>query len=125
MKLRVARHTKDIDSIIDFYINILGIDFLGEFKNHEGYDGVFIGIKNKDWHLEFTASNEKPIHNSDEDDLLVFYCTLDQYLTLQKKFQERNINPVKAKNPYWNNNGLVYLDPDGFRVVISVSKFED
>lgn len=80
MRFRVARHTNNIDSIINFYRNILGLEILGEFKNHDNYDGVFLGFKNKDWHLEFTVSDEKPIHNFDDDDLLVFYCdSQDEY----------------------------------------------
>ena len=43
------------------------------FKNHNTYNGVFLGLQNKDWHLEFTESNEKVNHHSDKDDLLVFY----------------------------------------------------
>ena len=43
MKLRVARHTNDLDKIEAFYINILGFERLGGFQNHNNYDGVFIG----------------------------------------------------------------------------------
>ncbi|MFN8576725.1 MAG: VOC family protein [Candidatus Sericytochromatia bacterium] len=123
MKFRVARHTNNIDSIINFYRNILGLEILGEFKNHDNYDGIFLGFKNKDWHLEFTVSNEKPIHNFDDDDLLVFYCdSQDEYQVIKDRFRKNHIEEVQAKNPYWNLNGITYLDPDGFRVVISLTQ---
>ncbi|MGV0927764.1 MULTISPECIES: hypothetical protein [Empedobacter] len=26
---------------------------------------------------------------------------------------------MKSKNPYWNDNGISFLDPDGFAVIVS------
>ncbi|MGV0964542.1 hypothetical protein [Empedobacter falsenii] len=42
MQFRVARHTNQIKGIKDFYIKVLNFDILGEFQNHNGYDGIFI-----------------------------------------------------------------------------------
>jgi len=44
MKFRIARHTKDLNRIIDFYGRILGLKVLGEFKDYQNYNGVFLGI---------------------------------------------------------------------------------
>ena len=85
MKLRVARHTKDLQPLINFYTTILGLEIIGEFKDHNNYDGVFMGIKNTSWHLEFTVSGEQPDHHPDEDDLLVFYAgSLSQFELIKK-----------------------------------------
>lgn len=123
MNLRVARHTSNLESIIHFYKNILGLDILGEFKNHNDYDGVFLGKENMSWHLEFTVSNLKPDHKPDEDDLLVFYINNPQeYSALKEKFKDNGIEEIIPKNPYWQENGVNYLDPDGFGIIISVIK---
>lgn len=120
MKLRTARHTANLQPIIDFYCGVLDLEILGEFHNHDGYDGVFIGNRGSDWHLEFTVSSEKPQHEPDDDDLLVFYAESDaEFEHLVGQFSSNNIEPVAAKNPYWNANGKTYTDPDGFRIVIS------
>jgi len=120
MNFRAARHTTDLKQIINFYCNILGLKVLGDFKDHDQYDGVFIGIPGKDWHLEFTISNENPKHQPDEDDLLVFYTENEiEFETLRVKFKSNNIPEIEAKNPYWATNGQTYLDPDGFRIVIA------
>lgn len=63
MIFRNARHTHNLNSIIKFYTTILKLEVLGNFKNHNGYDGVFLGKENTDWHLEFTSRNEKKILN--------------------------------------------------------------
>ena len=120
MKFRVARHTNDLQRLVDFYSLIPGMEIIGEFKNHSGYDGVFLGIKNSDWHLEFTVSTDLPKHHTDEDDQLVFYVeTEKQFDSIAEKFRQNNIAETESKNPYWTLNGKTYTDPDGFRIVIT------
>lgn len=122
MKLRVARHTTNLQPIIGFYCGLLGLELLGRFEDHNGYDGVFIGMKNAGWHLEFTTSALAPQHAPDEDDLLVFYQPSGTaYEALKHKLETNNCIAVSAKNPYWNENGYTYLDPDGYRVVIAIT----
>lgn len=122
MRFRVARHTASLQPVIHFYCDILGLEVIGNFENHNGYNGVFLGLKGLDWHLEFTTSADIPTHEPDEDDLLVFYQpSVKEYEVLKQKFEENHIPQVTAKNPYWNENGLVYLDPDGFGVVIAIA----
>jgi len=63
-----------------------------------GYNGVFLGVKDAGWHLEFTTSVDAPQHQPDEDDLLVFYQkNAADYEALKLKFEQHNISPVPAK----------------------------
>lgn len=120
MKIRIARHTQHLQSIIHFYVDVLGLNILGQFSDHDGYSGIFIGLSQHDWHLEFTTSAEAPHHQHDDDDLLVWYATSQQeYEDINQRFLQDSILPVTAKNPYWNSNGTTYTDPDGFRIVIA------
>jgi catechol 2,3-dioxygenase-like lactoylglutathione lyase family enzyme len=120
MKLRFARHTNNLDKIKSFYTNILGFEVLGSFENHNNYDGIFIGKPNLNWHLEFTKSNEKVNFNFGEEDYLVFYSENQyEYESLLEKISENKIKIIKSKNPYWNENGKIILDPDGFGIIIS------
>ncbi|MHA3788842.1 VOC family protein [Flavobacterium hauense] len=119
MKFRAARHTDNPDPITTFYTEILGLEILGSFKDHNGYDGVFIGQPRADWHLEFTTSAEPAHHQPDEDDLLVFYpASAAEYTTITARFAKHNIPTAEPKNPYWKVNGTLYKDPDGFGVMI-------
>ena len=122
MKLRVARHTVDLKPIINFYTTVLGLEIIGEFKDHNNYDGVFIGGKSGNWHLEFTISNEQPNHQPDDDDLLVLYAeTVIEYEKIKRNIITHHIPYIDAKNPYWKENGITIADPDGFRIVIALS----
>lgn len=125
MNFRIARHTDNFEPLLNFYINLLGLEFLGEFKNHNNYYGIFIGKKGLDWHLEFTKSDDKANHHFDEDDLLVFYPkTESEYISILLRLEKNGIKQITPKNPYWNNNGIMVQDPDGFRIVISSQKFD-
>jgi catechol 2,3-dioxygenase-like lactoylglutathione lyase family enzyme len=120
MVLRVARHTNNLEKIEYFYVNILGFERLGGFQNHTNYDGVFIGKSGLDWHFEFTQSATKVNHIFDEDDITVLYPkTVLEYNILISNLVCNNILSMTSKNPYWNENGKMFLDPDGFRIVIS------
>ena len=123
MKIRIARHTEHLQPLIDFYCGILGMEYLGGFTGHEGYDGVFIGLKSSDWHLEFTTSADLPAHQPDEDDLLVFYCDSDAIRqVLMQRLAEHGVQPIEPKNPYWKTHGTAYKDPDGFGVLLTIEK---
>ena len=126
MTLRVARHTNDLKKIEDFYINILGFQKLGGFQKHNNYDGIFIGKPDLDWHFEFTQSQTKTNHIFDEDDIIVLYPdTITKYNSLLENLLKNNIKKITAMNPYWNENGQMYLDPDGYRIVISPLKAQN
>ncbi|WP_284652582.1 VOC family protein [Flavobacterium terrisoli] len=123
MTFRYARHTNDLERIKAFYIDVLGMELLGSFENHDGYDGIFIGKPTLDWHLEFTKSDDLAKHTFDEDDILVFYPkTISEYKALIDQLAENGIKTIESKNPYWNQNGIMVLDPDGYRIIISSSK---
>jgi catechol 2,3-dioxygenase-like lactoylglutathione lyase family enzyme len=123
MKVRIARHTDDLEKMEAFYIAVLGFERLGGFQNHNHYDGIFIGKPDLDWHFEFTKSESKANHTFDEDDVFVIYPSSEfEYKNLMDRILEQNISIITSKNPYWNENGKMIQDPDGFRIVISPLK---
>jgi len=123
MIFRIARHTNDLKSLTDFYTGILNFEVLGSFVDHDRYDGVFIGRKELNWHLEFTTSNKVAAHTFDADDLLVFYPTNSaDYHEIVQRIKKNNIQIHRTENPYWNRNGIMIKDPDGYNIVISKLK---
>jgi hypothetical protein len=125
MTFRFARHTNNLEQIKSFYIDVLGFQLLGGFENHNGYDGIFIGRANENWHLEFTKSEEIVHFNFNDDNIIVFYPKNKiDFDLIMNKIQSQNIDFIKAKNPYWNENGKMILDPDGYKIVISDLKIK-
>lgn len=123
MKFRYARHTNNLNLLIDFYTKVIGLEVIGKFENHSYYNGVFLGHSDLDWHIEFTESNEEAKHIPDEDDLIVFYLNSEEELNAIKKDAENLGFPlIKSKNPYWQKNGLEIKDPDGYGVILTIEK---
>lgn len=125
MTFRFARHTNNLEQLKFFYSNILGLELLASFENHNGYDGIFIGKPNEKWHLEFTKSDDIVTFNFGDEDVLVFYPNTEiEYATILENFQKNSYSNIEAKNPFWNENGKMYLDPDGYKIVISNLKLK-
>ncbi|MCB0760349.1 MAG: VOC family protein [Flavobacteriales bacterium] len=118
--LRVARHTDNLEQLINFYQRIVGLSLLGRFEDHESYSGAFLGLTGAQWHLEFTTSPHPPVHTTDPDDALVLYVNSQEELNDQRATLEReNIALVTNRNPYWNRHGITFRDPDGFLVIFA------
>ena len=118
--LRVARPTDHLDEVIRFYTEGIGLMVLGSFEDHEGFDGVMLGVPGASYHLEFTrkrghAAGRAPT----QENLLVFYVSDKQeWLQARERMSAAGYQPVPSFNPYWDVSGQTYEDPDGYRVVI-------
>lgn len=123
MIFRYARHTNDLQAIEQFYTEIVGLNKLGGFQNHDNYDGLFLGFTDTDWHLEFTTSTEKSNNKFDDDDILVFYVNTEiELANIKQTIRQKNIAIELSKNPYWIQNGIMIADPDGFKIVFSLKQ---
>lgn len=120
IQFRVARPTHQLDKIIEFYTKGLGLEIVGSFVNHEGYDGVMLGLPNVDYHLEFTQHiNATPISPPSNDNLLVFYIpNIKVRDEIAARLDSMGYHAVEPENPYWKHNGITICDPDGWRIVL-------
>jgi catechol 2,3-dioxygenase-like lactoylglutathione lyase family enzyme len=122
-QLRVARPVSDLGRSVDMYCAGLGLSVLGSFKEHDGFDGTMVGEPGAAVHLEFVVCRAHPVEPSPTpEDLLVFY------VPESSEWEERcaavidaGFNEVSSFNPYWNERGRTFEDPDGYRVVIQNS----
>ena len=52
--MRVARPVTDLGLTQQMYCEGFDMFVLGEFRDHEGFDGVMIGHPSQHYHFEFT-----------------------------------------------------------------------
>jgi catechol 2,3-dioxygenase-like lactoylglutathione lyase family enzyme len=118
--LRVARPSNDLAALRRFYIDGLGFDELASFTGHAGFDGLVLGARNAPYHLEFTREAGVPAARaSSQEQLLVFYLPDEaRFLAALARMQKIGVAPVAAHNPYWDQLGVTFEDPDGYRVVL-------
>jgi catechol 2,3-dioxygenase-like lactoylglutathione lyase family enzyme len=119
--LRIARPTDSIEALLPFYVDGLGFQVLTRFNDHEGFSGVVLGHPGQAYHLEFTRHTGHKVGRAPSpDNLLVFY--LPQRLAYQAgigAMVEAGFKPVASTNPYWQQHGMTFEDPDGYRVVLA------
>ena len=118
--LRVARPTDDLEALLGFYRDGLGLQLLYRFDDHDGFHGVMLGHPHAPWHLEFTRRDGHAAGRAPgEDNLLVLYLPdPDEWRAARRRMDEAGFAPVASFNPYWDERGLTYEDPDGYRVVL-------
>jgi catechol 2,3-dioxygenase-like lactoylglutathione lyase family enzyme len=122
MQVRVARHTERLNELVRFYRDGLGLPEIGGFRDHDGYDGVFLDLPGSGAHLELTAGGGHGAPAPHPESLLVLYLGDDE--TLRSAARRLGIDPVAPANPYWAEHGLTFEDPDGFRVVLVPERWE-
>lgn len=118
--LRVARPTDRLAQVVHFYTKGLGLQIIDYFENHAGFDGVMVGIPGESYHFEFT---HQPGHTAGfaptQDNLIVFYLPDQQeWQQVVERMKASGFEPIKSYNPYWDEAGVTFEDPDGYRVVL-------
>jgi uncharacterized glyoxalase superfamily protein PhnB len=119
-QVRIARPTDKFEEIINFYQNGLGLKQIGQFKGHEGYEGVIFGLPDVNYHLEFTRHIDgSPCPAPTKDNLLVFYITDKSEINkVSERLKKMGYAEVEPENEYWKEKGITIEDPDGWRIVL-------
>lgn len=119
-QVRVARPTARLDELVRFYRDGLGLEVIGSFEGHAGYNGVMLGLPGREYHLEFTSHDEgSPCPAPTKDNLLVLYIPDREAINqLTAHLNGLGYSAVPPENPYWEKDGTTFEDPDGWRVVL-------
>jgi catechol 2,3-dioxygenase-like lactoylglutathione lyase family enzyme len=118
--MRVARPVQAIEVSLEFYVETLGLEHLGGFHDHDGYDGAFVGVTGADWHVELTThSTDSPRPSPNDEDLLVLYLSPGDVAAAAARLAAAGSPPLRHANPYWASVGAVVVrDPDGYVLVL-------
>lgn len=118
--LRVARPSDDLDAMLRFYRDGLGLELLYRFEDHDGFDGLMLGRAGAPYHFEFTRARGHVAGRAPtEDNLLVFYLPDSaEWRAAVARMRAAGFGPVPSFNPYWDRDGCTFEDPDGYRIVL-------
>jgi len=118
--LRIARATDNLPEVVRFYRDGLGFDVLSSFADHAGFDGVMLGHAAAGYHLEYTHHRGESVGRaSTEENLLVFYLPdRAEWQQLVDRLLAPGFPRVRSANPYWEERGATFEDPDGYRIVL-------
>jgi hypothetical protein len=120
LALRVARPTDNLAAIAGMYRDGLGLSVLAAFEDHQGFDGIILGLPNHPYHLEFTHRRGESVGRAPaRDNLLVFYIPeTAEWEIACGRMVSAGFRQVPTDNPYWATSGRTFEDIDGYRVVL-------
>jgi catechol 2,3-dioxygenase-like lactoylglutathione lyase family enzyme len=118
--LRVARPTDNLAAITRMYRGALGLSVLAAFEDHQGFDGIVLGLPDHPYHLEFTHHRGRTVGRAPTaDNLLVFYIPeATEWQATCGRMRAAGFREVPSCNPYWETRGRTFEDIDGYRVVL-------
>ena len=118
--MRVARPTDNLDEVSKMYQQGLGLNILGQFENHDGFDGIILGHPKYPYHLEFTHHRGTKVGGAPTfDNLLVFYIEdVSDWKKACLRMANAGFNVIPSFNQYWDKAGKTFEDIDGYRIVL-------
>lgn len=118
--LRIARPVSDLRRAVRMYALGLSLQEIASFEDHQGFDGVMLGVPGGGFHFEFTFCRTHPVSPSPTpEDLLVFYLPEEaEWNSRCESLRAAGFAEVPSFNPYWERAGRTFEDPDGYRMVI-------
>lgn len=118
--IRIARPTDNLRKIGEMYLKGLGLEILGQFEDHNGFDGLILSKLQCNYEIEFTHHKGTIVGKAPtKDNLLVFYFSnSEDWKKSCQKMIEAGFEEVKSYNPYWDLRGRTFEDIDGYRVVL-------
>jgi hypothetical protein len=103
----------------------LGLRVLGSFEDHEGFDGVMLGLPEASYHFELTRCRLHPVAPAPTaEDLVVFYIPVAaEWEAACVSMLDAGFKRVESFNPYWETRGRTYEDDDGYRFVLQRARW--
>jgi catechol 2,3-dioxygenase-like lactoylglutathione lyase family enzyme len=123
--VRIARPVSNLARSCEMYCHGLGLRVVGSFENHDGFDGVMLAFESGDYHFEFTYHRaDAVLPRPTMEDLVVLYIpSLPEWQFGCRRMVRAGFKPVRAFNPYWEAQGRMYEDADGYRTVLHQSEW--
>jgi catechol 2,3-dioxygenase-like lactoylglutathione lyase family enzyme len=117
--LRVARACSDLGQARRFYCDGLGLVVLAEFADHDGFDGLIVGVPGAGWQLELAVEHGAAVAKPSPEDLVVLYePDSAAYRARVSRLRAAGHAAVPSNNPYWDRCGTTFEGPDGYRTVL-------
>jgi hypothetical protein len=125
MHVRIARPVSDLGRASEMYCRGLGLRVLASFQDHEGFDGVILGLPESAVHFELTRCPSHPVVPSPSpEDLTVLYVpSADEWRLGCTHMIAAGFREVPSFNPYWQRFGRTFEDTDGYRTVLQNARW--
>jgi catechol 2,3-dioxygenase-like lactoylglutathione lyase family enzyme len=115
-----TRATRDLDALLGFYRDGLGLEVLYRFDDAAGPAGAMLGLPGRSHHLELLRADVADCAPPSKHNVMVLHLPERADVdALAARLLERGCMPVAPANPWWADKAVVFEDPDGWPVVLS------
>jgi len=92
-----------LDEVVGFYRDGIGLTEIGGFRDHDGYEGVFLAVPGTGAHLELTAGGGHSAPAPDPESQLVLYLGDDE--AVQTVLARLGVDPILPPTRIWPSMG--------------------
>ncbi|MFZ6771913.1 VOC family protein [Undibacterium sp. SXout7W] len=124
-QLRIARPVTHLQRSSAMYCEGLQWMVLSTFVDHQGFDGVIVGSEGLPYHLELTYCRRHSVtpQPTAEDLLVLYIADAQEWQSACDRMSAAGFLAVQSLNPYWDDKGRTFSDPDGYRVVLQNARW--
>jgi len=106
--------------VLVFYRDALGLPVLAQWRDHDGYDGVVLGLPGAPVNMELLQDGSRIPEAHPENQLVLYLRGPEAVAVAVERLTSRGHKLVPPANPYWDRHGAVlFEDPDGWGVVLA------
>jgi catechol 2,3-dioxygenase-like lactoylglutathione lyase family enzyme len=117
--LRIGRPSMDLERAERFWTQGVGMSTLYRSSRADPLNLVMVGFPDEAWHIELTHDpGNAHVPETTDEDLVVLYFDGEIPSGLIDRLCEHGGTPVRHSNPYWNEWGHTFRDPDGYHLVL-------
>lgn len=116
-QVRISRPTRDIDRVLRFYVNGLGLELLDGVLE-DRYRGAVVGLPDRGIHLFFTQACDVPPQPPDGNCYVFYVPGTAASERIVDRLRALGFPLVESDNTYWARDGFIFEDPDGWQVIV-------
>lgn len=110
--------------VVAFYRDAVGWPVLASWVDHDGFDGVVLGVGDGSRQLELLHHRGAAPTPTAEDQLVVYVGKPEAVASIARRITAAGHRSRRSPNPYWERDGAVcFVDPDGYWLVLSPSSW--
>ena len=116
--VRFARPTDNLDDVVRFYEEGLGLERIDSFEDHAGCSGLMLGLRGGVPPRADRARRGEPRSGGDKrQPPRPLHDRPSRDPDGDRRMRALGHEPVEPENPFWVDD-LTFEDPDGWRVVL-------
>ena len=118
--VRFSRSSAHYDRTVAFYRDVVGLPVIGEFTESFGEDGTIFGLPGVAAHLEIVRARGRAFDIDPLDQLVLYLSGAEAVAAVTARLESAGTPRDPDPHPYWAaRDAVVFLDPDGRRVVFA------